>query len=275
MLSHMSWAHWSDGYIKIYIVGEVLGSKPADSHYILYNNINQTNGGHVAPMDWATCILIIHHQLDTCQLPIRHPTTNKNLPRHHCMAVRSVRPCHVRPYGLYGLVQSASKKKFLFALMNRSRYLLHTDSIWQSKYTAGIRKTRQTQWHCFRRIPSTLKFEQNLIPWSHLPIGKLLDLQKTISFNLYMRVQFPRPFNFNPFSFSWICAFETNTKVHHIPRFEVLVFLSRIVSSCNSERYSGEKSSSEGIWTWSPWSSIKGGSYNLKLSTLTTAYICI
>jgi hypothetical protein len=104
----MSWAHWSDGYIKIYIVGEVPGSNPADSHYILYNNINQTNGGHVAPMDWATCLHIICHQPDTCQLPIRHPATNKNLPHHHRTVVRPVRPCHVRPYGLYGLVQSAS-----------------------------------------------------------------------------------------------------------------------------------------------------------------------
>jgi hypothetical protein len=52
----------------------------------------------------------------------------------------------------------------LFGLVDRSRYLLHTDSVCKSKYTTGIRKTRRMQWHCFRHIPSTLKIEQNLIP---------------------------------------------------------------------------------------------------------------
>ena len=52
----------------------------------------------------------------------------------------------------------------LFDLAVKSRYLLHTDSVCENKYTAGIRKTRQTQWHCFHLIPNTLKIEQNLIP---------------------------------------------------------------------------------------------------------------
>jgi hypothetical protein len=125
MLSHMSWAHWSDGYIKVYMWGEVPGLNPMDSHYILYSNMNQTNGGHVAPMDWATCLLIIHHQLDTCQLPIRHPATNKNLPHHHHTVVW---PCHLTVRTVR--TGTVSIQKFcLFALANRSRYLLHTDSI--------------------------------------------------------------------------------------------------------------------------------------------------
>jgi hypothetical protein len=54
----------------------------------------------------------------------------------------------------------------LFGSTNRSRYLLHMDSICESKYTAGIRKMRRMQWHHFRRIPSTLKIEQIFDPWS-------------------------------------------------------------------------------------------------------------
>jgi hypothetical protein len=101
----MSWAHWSDDYIKVYMWGEVPGSNLADSHYILYSNINQTNGGHVAPMDWATCLLIICHQPDTCQLPI-HPKQPINI--FHVTTVRPYGPA-TSPYGLYGQVQSASK----------------------------------------------------------------------------------------------------------------------------------------------------------------------
>jgi hypothetical protein len=52
----------------------------------------------------------------------------------------------------------------LFDLTVKLRYLLHTDSIRENKYTAGIRKTRRTQWYWFRLNPSTLKFEQILIP---------------------------------------------------------------------------------------------------------------
>jgi hypothetical protein len=52
----------------------------------------------------------------------------------------------------------------LFDLAVKSRYLLHTDSVCESKYTTGIRKMRRTQWHCFYHIPSTLKIEQILIP---------------------------------------------------------------------------------------------------------------
>ena len=53
---------------------------------------------------------------------------------------------------------------YLFDLAVKSRYLLHTDSIRENKYTAGIRKTGRTQWHFFRFNPSTLKIEQILIP---------------------------------------------------------------------------------------------------------------
>jgi hypothetical protein len=142
------------------------GVEPRGLHYFYKENISQSNEGHVAPKHWATCPLLIRFQYDTCQHTIRprqpmkmcQRTTNRCAPCHHDgtalhVAVRTVR------------TGTVSIPNFcLFGLAVRSRYLLHTDSVCESKYTAGIRKTRQTQWHCFRRIPSTLKIEQNLIP---------------------------------------------------------------------------------------------------------------
>jgi hypothetical protein len=88
-------------------------------------------------------------------------------------------PCH--RYGhatsaLYGLPRGStacpvSIKFFcLFDFSDRTRYLLHTDFVCESKYTAGIRRTRRTQWHRFRRIPSTFIFEHFSSPI------RLLDL---------------------------------------------------------------------------------------------------
>ena len=61
-----------------------------------------------------------------------------------------------------------------------------------------------------------------------------------------------------------------------IPRYSTsplhvfLTFLSRTVSSCNSLRCLGKRSSIEGNWIYSSGSSINEGSNSLKLSTLTT-----
>jgi hypothetical protein len=102
----MSWAHWSDSYIKVYIVGEVPGSNPADSHYILYNNINQTMGGTRGTHG-------LGHVSSYHSPPIRTRVNTRfanNPPINTChvITVRSVWTCHVRPYRLYGQVQSAS-----------------------------------------------------------------------------------------------------------------------------------------------------------------------
>ena len=67
------------------------------------------------------------------------------------------------PYGLYGQVQSAPNFD-LFDSAVKSRYLLHTDSIRENKYTDGIGKTRRTQWYRFRWIPRILKIEQIFAP---------------------------------------------------------------------------------------------------------------
>ena len=116
---------------------------------------------------------LIFAQLDaTCHNITRPQSTNHNSPRQQVpnQLQRHRTSCHVtatcESYGLYGQVQSASFFFCLFGSTNRSRYLLHTDSVCKSKYTTGIKKMRQTQWHYFCLIPSTLKIEQNLIPWS-------------------------------------------------------------------------------------------------------------
>jgi hypothetical protein len=67
------------------------GVEPRGLHHKFY--ITKQWGGHVAPMDWATCPHIICHQPDTCQFPIRHLSTNECLPHH---------PPDTSSYGLYG-----------------------------------------------------------------------------------------------------------------------------------------------------------------------------
>ena len=99
--------------------------------------------------------------------------------------------CHVRtvrPATWQYSLPSQHQIFCLFDFSDRTRYLLHMDFAWRSKYTAGIRKTRRTQWHHFHRIPSTLNFEQILDPWSrfwsHLPTKRILDSQKLMIINL-------------------------------------------------------------------------------------------
>jgi hypothetical protein len=120
--------------------------------------MNQTNGD-----TWHPCIGPRVSSLFACKWTrVNFPLVN-NQPIKERHVIMMVRPS-TWPYGLYGQVQSASLFFDLFDLAIKSRYLLHTDSIRENKYTAGIRKTRQTQWHSFRLNPSTLKIEQILIP---------------------------------------------------------------------------------------------------------------
>jgi hypothetical protein len=130
---------------------------------VLHSHYKPTNAGHVAPKHWATCPHTIHCQRDTCQHPIRQQPSNQQLPHHHHMIVQSY---HVTVQTVQTVrTCTVSIPKFcLFGLADRLRYLLHTNSVCESKYTTRIRKTRQTQWNYFHRIPNTLKIEQNLIP---------------------------------------------------------------------------------------------------------------
>jgi hypothetical protein len=143
------------------------GVEPRGLHKILYDQIAKI-GCHVAALDWATW----------------HPIIRPKMPRvkYNSPTIDQSKLCHVSTYHIIHDVPSwtsvvrghtdirtgiVSIPNFcLFGSMNRSRYLLHTDSVCESKYTAGIRRTRRTQWHHFRRILSTLKIEQILDPWS-------------------------------------------------------------------------------------------------------------
>ena len=138
--------------------GEVPGSNPRTPNNVLHTIMNQTNGD-----TWHPCIGPRVSSLFACKWTrVNFPLVN-NQPIKERHVIMMVRPS-TWPYGLYGQVQSASPFFDLFDLAIKSRYLLHTDSIRENKYTTGIRKTRQTQWHSFRLNPRTLNFEQILIP---------------------------------------------------------------------------------------------------------------
>ena len=64
--------------------------------------------------------------------------------------------------------------------------------------------------------------------------------------------------------------FSPTRRYSAFPLHEVLTFLSRMTSSCNSLIYLGAKSSTKGICMLISMSMIIGGSYNLRFSTLTT-----
>jgi hypothetical protein len=152
---------WLAECYEVVGVGGGPGVEPRGPQYILYKNhlANKrgTRGahglGHVSS----------HYSPTTGHVSSTDSPETNQTTTHHVITVWSVRPCHVTVRTVR--TGTVSTQKFcLFGLADRSRYLLHTDSVCESKYTAGIRKTRRTQWHYFRRIPSTLKIEQNLIP---------------------------------------------------------------------------------------------------------------
>jgi hypothetical protein len=128
----------------------------------------------VAPMHWATCLLIIFHENRHVSTYHSSMSTNENAPMNNQPICTTSSNCHiimmVRPYHVaIWTIQTGTVSIpffYLFGSANRSRYLLHTDSVCESKYTAGIRRTRQTQWYCFCHILSTLKIEQIFDPWS-------------------------------------------------------------------------------------------------------------
>jgi hypothetical protein len=146
------------------VLWEVRGSNPAASIIFTKQNMSQSNEGHVAPKHWATCPLLICFQYDTCHHMIGQPPANNNAPCHQT-ANSAATSSYGRLRQLYGLCHVSSTACpvstlffYLFDLAVKSRYLLHTDSVRENKYTAGIRKTRRTQWHRFRHNTRTVKF---------------------------------------------------------------------------------------------------------------------
>jgi hypothetical protein len=169
--------HWREYWLadmcQGFTMGEVRGSNPADSHKILHITIHMNQPDSDTWRQWVGprvhTLLAIN---DTCQHSIGQPPSNKNMPHHQTATSTVWSPHHHYGTALHMAVRTVrtgtvSIPNFcLFGLADRSRYLLHTDSVCESKYTAGIRKTRRTQWHHFRRNPSTLKIEQIFAPWS-------------------------------------------------------------------------------------------------------------
>ena len=94
--------------------------------------------------------------------------------------------CHVsyglprqHPYGMYGLY---SQHPFfcMFVILNRMQYLSLPTSVWTQMTCVGFITMMPMLLFDLKWFRALWNFEQNLIPWSHLPIGKILDLQKTI-----------------------------------------------------------------------------------------------
>ena len=154
--------------------------------------------------------------------------------------------------------------------MDKMRHQEHTISVLSETSCVGVKATRSSFWHQFWALFNSLKFENFTNPLDHSSpleaFGPTKDHFQSINkwgYNSLTITIHLDLIGFVPLS--------PTRRYSTFPHFEVLVFLSRMVSCGNYSRYWGDKSSIEGIWTFSPWSSIKGGSYNLKSSTLTTA----
>ena len=160
------------------IVGEVRGSNPMASNIFYKKLLSQPVSDMWHPWIGPCVLLLLATQghMSTPDSPTIDQSASATSP----------------PYGLYGPATSdrtdctdrySQHQTFsLFGLTNILRYLLHTDSVWESKYTVRIRKTRQTQWYYFCHIPSTLKIEQNLIPWSYITSNIPHSLSNIIPF---------------------------------------------------------------------------------------------
>jgi hypothetical protein len=130
------------------------GVEPRGLQYILHKT-NRTNKrvtrgahglGHVSSYHLPP--------KDTCHFLIRQLPTNECFPRHFCTVVRS---CHVRPYGLYGLVQSASK--FLPVWLDEQIAIsLAPDVRLRRNELRWVRNDEAYALVQFEVIPSTLNF---------------------------------------------------------------------------------------------------------------------
>ena len=150
--------------------------------------------------------------------------------------------CHTalpreHPYGLY------SQHIFfcLFDDLNRTRYLSHPTSVWTQMSCVGFMTTRPTHLFDLKQFWALWILRKIWSPGSHLPIGKLLDLQKTIFSLSKDECIVPSPFQ--PQSNLALLGFvplRPTRRYSTFPRFEVLILLSRIVSSCSFVRYSRE-----------------------------------
>ena len=165
-----------------------------------------------------------------------HHTYQLNLPHHMYMST----PFHVSlPHHLYGRTVNCQMACtnciviifLLFGKTDRMQYLPRMNSIWACSSYVGIVRTRSTHPHSEAFGPPKDYF-QSIWRWGYIsltfPTSILLALLGCV-------------------------PLKPTQRYSRFPHFEVFIFLSRIVSSCNSEIYYGEKSSMEEIWTFSPW----------------------
>jgi hypothetical protein len=134
----------------------------------------------MAAIEWATCHHTISHQDATCQQLI-HPLN---------FQLSATQPCHVS----YGLPHQHPYR--LYKLYNQHPFFLHVCHFEQNVISLSPDVHLNPNKLCwvhndeayapvrFEAIPSTLNFEQNLIPWITPPhwkdFGPLKDYFQTI-----------------------------------------------------------------------------------------------
>jgi hypothetical protein len=138
---------------RLYTWVEVTGSNPVDSNNILYKQ--PITGCHVAAHDWATW----------------HRTTNQILPHVamsfiHICQLSTTQLCHVS-YGLPAAVRTVQSTSLFLPVCHFEQNVisLAPDVRLNPNELRWVRNDEAYALVRFEAIPSTLNFEQNLIPW--------------------------------------------------------------------------------------------------------------
>jgi hypothetical protein len=172
-------AHRLVAFAKTLPYLEVTRSSPVDSKY--FSKCQQKvvprgspRLGHVAAHDWATWHHFIHTNETTCPHPI-HPSHHNSMSPSFpvsCFHIIytvihvSIRPLPRHLYGLYN-------QQFLPIWQIRQKAIYHSYSVRLNPFE--LRWVRDDEAYGlvhFEVIPSTLNFEQNLIPWITPPHWK-------------------------------------------------------------------------------------------------------
>ena len=232
-------------YVRTLPFPKVLGLTPADFKKNLhYNKAGAKWWPLVGPC--GTLSFAMRHA--TCQTnigpcpPLSNSTTKSSnmLPIHFILYGRTV-SCHVA-------YTDCTVSICMFGKTYRMQYLSHTNSIWACWSCAGIVRMISTQWIHFLENLNNFIFEHFFIPWITPPhwesFGTPKEYFQSIWIWGYSSLSFPTSIHL---SFLEFFPLIPTWRYSTFPHFEFLIFLSRIVSSYNFERYFGDKSSTEGI----------------------------